>query len=97
MWLDEAWVASSVRTGTWEGLFFYPGWLQTSPPLFLLGQQWLGAWAGWRAPAWLFGIERRNGVPAGTAGVGMACRIGRGGGGGRREVGRPVLQRRETV
>lgn len=56
LWLDEAWVANSVLTGTWEGLFFYPGWLQTSPPLFLVLQKFLGSWAGWRLPSWLFGM-----------------------------------------
>jgi hypothetical protein len=36
LWLDEAWVANSVRASTLGGMFYYPNWLQTSPPLFLL-------------------------------------------------------------
>ena len=36
LWLDEAWVANSVLEHTWPGMFYYPDWLQTSPPLFLL-------------------------------------------------------------
>lgn len=36
LWLDEAWVANSVLAPTLSGMFYYPNWLQTSPPLFLL-------------------------------------------------------------
>ena len=36
LWLDEAWVANSVNAPTIGGMFYYPNWLQTSPPLFLL-------------------------------------------------------------
>jgi hypothetical protein len=36
LWLDEAWVANSVNAPTLGGMFYYPKWLQTSPPLFLL-------------------------------------------------------------
>jgi hypothetical protein len=36
LWLDEAWVANSVLAPTLSGMFYYPDWLQTSPPLFLL-------------------------------------------------------------
>jgi hypothetical protein len=36
LWLDEAWVANSVNAPTLGGMFYYPNWLQTSPPLFLL-------------------------------------------------------------
>lgn len=36
LWLDEAWVANSVNASTLAGMFYYPNWLQTSPPLFLL-------------------------------------------------------------
>jgi len=35
LWLDEAWVANSVNAPTLGGMFCYPNWLQTSPPLFL--------------------------------------------------------------
>ncbi len=36
LWLDEAWVANSVLQPTLSGMFYYPDWLQTTPPLFLL-------------------------------------------------------------
>lgn len=36
LWLDEAWVANSVREPSLRGMFYYPDWLQTSPPLFLV-------------------------------------------------------------
>jgi hypothetical protein len=36
IWLDEAWVANSVTAGSLAGMFYYPSWLQTSPPLFLV-------------------------------------------------------------
>ena len=36
LWLDEAWVANSAITPHWKDVFYYPGWLQTTPPLFLL-------------------------------------------------------------
>jgi hypothetical protein len=36
LWLDEAWVANSINAPTLGGMFYYPNWLQTSPPLFLL-------------------------------------------------------------
>ncbi len=36
LWLDEAWVANSVLEPTLSGMFYYPDWLQTTPPLFLL-------------------------------------------------------------
>jgi hypothetical protein len=36
LWLDEAWVANSVNAPTLGGMFHYPNWLQTSPPVFLL-------------------------------------------------------------
>ncbi|HEY2842268.1 MAG TPA: glycosyltransferase family 39 protein, partial [Bryobacteraceae bacterium] len=36
LWLDESWVANSVNAPTLGEMFHYPGWLQTSPPLFLL-------------------------------------------------------------
>ncbi|MGP0073662.1 MAG: hypothetical protein ACLPWF_17235, partial [Bryobacteraceae bacterium] len=35
LWLDEAWVANSVKAPTLSGMFVYPGWLQSNPPLFL--------------------------------------------------------------
>lgn len=36
LWLDEAWVANSVLEPSLSGMFNYPDWLQTTPPLFLL-------------------------------------------------------------
>ena len=36
LWLDETWVANSVLAPSLSGMFYYPDWLQTSPPLFLL-------------------------------------------------------------
>jgi len=36
LWVDEAWVANSIQSPTLHGMFFYPSWLQVSPPLFLL-------------------------------------------------------------
>ena len=36
LWLDEAWVANSIQEPSLAAMFDYPGWLQTSPPLFLL-------------------------------------------------------------
>ncbi|MGH9594245.1 MAG: glycosyltransferase family 39 protein, partial [Bryobacteraceae bacterium] len=40
LWLDEAWVANSINAPTLHGMFIYPDWLQTSPPLFLLLARW---------------------------------------------------------
>jgi hypothetical protein len=36
LWTDEAWVANSVMSSSLAGMFYYPSWLQTTPPLFLL-------------------------------------------------------------
>jgi uncharacterized membrane protein len=36
LWLDEAWVANSVNAPSLSGMFVYPGWLQSNPPIFLL-------------------------------------------------------------
>jgi hypothetical protein len=36
LWLDEAWVANSIKAPTLSEMFVYPGWLQSNPPLFLL-------------------------------------------------------------
>lgn len=36
LWLDEAWVANSVRAQTLADMFWGGNWLQTTPPLFLL-------------------------------------------------------------
>jgi hypothetical protein len=39
LWLDEAWVANSINAPTLSGMFYYPNWLQSSPPLFLLASR----------------------------------------------------------
>ncbi len=36
LWLDETWVANSVLAPNLAGMFYYPDWLQTTPPAFLL-------------------------------------------------------------
>ena len=36
LWLDEAWVANSIRANSLGEVFWGGEWLQTSPPLFLL-------------------------------------------------------------
>jgi hypothetical protein len=36
LWLDEAWVANSVREPSWGGMFWAGEWLQTTSPLFLI-------------------------------------------------------------
>jgi hypothetical protein len=36
LWLDEAWVANSIVAPSLHDTFYYPEWLQTSPPLFLV-------------------------------------------------------------
>jgi hypothetical protein len=36
LWLDEAWVANSIHASSLREMFYYPDWLQTSPPSFLL-------------------------------------------------------------
>src|SRR5215510_10092528 len=34
--IAESWVANSVLAHSLSGMFYYDGWLQTTPPLFLL-------------------------------------------------------------
>jgi 4-amino-4-deoxy-L-arabinose transferase-like glycosyltransferase len=36
LFVDEAWVANSVLSGSLRDMFYYDNWLQTTPPLFLL-------------------------------------------------------------
>lgn len=36
IWTDEAWVANSILSPSWREMFYYPGWLQSSPSLFLV-------------------------------------------------------------
>lgn len=46
LWLDEAWIANSLRAGTWGEMWWGGEWLQTSPPLFLaLARAWT-SWVG---------------------------------------------------
>ena len=35
IWTDEAWVANSILAPSWKEMFYYPGWVQVSPALFL--------------------------------------------------------------
>jgi hypothetical protein len=39
LWLDEAWVANSINAPTLGQMFYYPNWLQSSPPFFLLASR----------------------------------------------------------
>jgi Dolichyl-phosphate-mannose-protein mannosyltransferase len=39
LWLDEAWVANSIAAPSLGGMFYYPAWLQSSPPMFLLASR----------------------------------------------------------
>ena len=36
LWLDEAWLANSIRVPTLSGMFYFDRFVQTAPPLFLL-------------------------------------------------------------
>src|SRR5262245_17269147 len=35
LWLDEAWVANSIRAPSLQQAIYYDDWLQTTPPLFI--------------------------------------------------------------
>jgi uncharacterized membrane protein len=35
LWLDEAWVANSIRAASLQQAIYYDHWLQTTPPLFI--------------------------------------------------------------
>lgn len=35
LWLDEAWVANSIRAASLHEAIYYADWLQTTPPLFI--------------------------------------------------------------
>ena len=35
LWLDEAWVANSIRASSLHQAIYYDDWLQTNPPLFI--------------------------------------------------------------
>lgn len=60
LWLDEAWVANSIRVFPLGEMFWGGEWLQTSPPLFLLSA---------RAVVGVFGLstEVLRAVPLGFA------------------------------
>jgi hypothetical protein len=45
-WADEAWVANSLTAPTLSQMFFPETWLQTSPPLFLLVNRFVGGLLG---------------------------------------------------
>jgi hypothetical protein len=51
IWLDEAWVANSILSPTWKEMFYYPRWLQHTPPLFLALDRLLTKVAGPSEPA----------------------------------------------
>jgi predicted membrane-bound mannosyltransferase len=36
LWLDEAWVANSIRAESLHDALYYDRWLQTTPPLFVI-------------------------------------------------------------
>jgi hypothetical protein len=40
LWLDEAWVANSTLEKSFIETLYYPAWLQTSPPGFLILVRW---------------------------------------------------------
>lgn len=61
LWYDEAWVANSLMGQSWRDVFFYPDWLQTTPPGFLVLARSLVLWLGpqnWvlHLPSLFFGI-----------------------------------------
>ena len=71
LWLDEAWVANSVLAPTWREMFFYPPWLQSTPPLYLVITRLLVAMLG--EANWVF---RLFSLLSGLASVGFALRLG---------------------
>jgi hypothetical protein len=61
LWLDEAWVANSILSPSWKEMFYYPRWLQPTPPLFLALVRLLAKVLGPSEPAlrllpWLAGL-----------------------------------------
>ena len=72
LWLDEAWVANSILAPTWREMFFYPPWLQTTPPLHLIVTCLLVAVLG--DANWVF---RLLSLVFGVASVFLAVRLGR--------------------
>lgn len=58
LWLDEAWVANSIREPSWRGMFFYDRFVQASPPLYLTLSRFVTGVLGssewcFRAVAWI--------------------------------------------
>src|ERR1044071_3188104 len=35
LWQDETWVANSILAESWQDMFYYDAWSQSTPPLFL--------------------------------------------------------------
>src|SRR5436309_2141496 len=35
LWMDETWVANSILAQSWQEMFYYDAWSQSTPPLFL--------------------------------------------------------------
>ena len=68
LWLDEAWVANSVMEPSLSSMFYYPEWLQSTPPVFLLLV---------RAAVGIFGVSNAafRIVPLALAVVGVAAMI----------------------
>jgi hypothetical protein len=65
-WMDEAWVANSLLSASWKDVFFYPPWLQTSPPGFLILSKLAVDVLGWSHLAF-------RSVPLASAAVGLAA------------------------
>jgi hypothetical protein len=40
LWLDEAWVANAIAATSLHEAVYYPEWLQTAPPLFIVLARW---------------------------------------------------------
>ncbi len=75
LWLDEAWVANSLRAGTWSEMWWGGEWLQTSPPAWLaLGRLWLGigglSTETLRSFSLLFAVVAAGGVYRAAVGTG---------------------------
>ena len=71
LWLDEAWVANSIRAMSLGDMFWGGEWLQTSPPLFLLIA---------RAAVGVFGLstETLRAIPLAFALVAAVAMLGAG-------------------
>lgn len=61
LWLDEAWVANSVLEPRLVDCLYYPAWLQTTPPLLLVGMRGAVSLLGpsnlaFRLVPWMLGV-----------------------------------------